>query len=182
MNNNNNNNNNNNIIIITIIIIIIINIYYYYYYYYYYFYYYYYLFIYYNQHDDDGVKNNHAGIMNVDDSTFSAFLIRIVFCDRWDIENVELRDGYNGGPLCIFDKQGNAVVISAFNQFMSASVHLRKNVGYASVYWGIMGDVDSVPAGFEYQTIVYYSEKGINKVNIRKYTSYNNNNNNNMTR
>ncbi|XP_041370298.1 uncharacterized protein LOC121384124 [Gigantopelta aegis] len=46
---------------------------------------------------------------------------------------------------------------------MSASVHLRKSPGVASAYWGIMGDVDSVPAGFEYQTIIYYSQHGINK-------------------
>lgn len=32
------------------------------------------------------------------------------------------------------------------------------------VSWGVMGGVDSVPVGYEYDTIVYFGYKGINQV------------------
>ncbi|XP_046368497.2 uncharacterized protein LOC124143542 [Haliotis rufescens] len=75
---------------------------------------------------------------------------------------IDLLDGYEGGPVCMFSPTGSAVVISPFNQFMSASMWVnKKGLFRGSVHWGIMGTVDLIPAGFEYQTIMYYGE-GIN--------------------
>ncbi len=78
---------------------------------------------------------------------------------RWR-KGAQLDDGLEGGPLVLFDKTGQALVISAFNAFMASSLELKNQV----VSWGIMGDVNTVPAGFECQTIMYYSPDGINKV------------------
>ena len=75
-----------------------------------------------------------------------------------------LGEGLDGGPLVVFDNTGHAVVISAFNQFMAAS--FSHNQHDHTVSWGIMGDVDTVPEGFQLQTIIYYTDKGINKVHI----------------
>lgn len=69
--------------------------------------------------------------------------------------------GLSGGPLAIFDQEGNTVIISPFSQFMAASVthpDFDKSVG-----WGVMGGVQKVPPNYQYDTILYYA-KGINKV------------------
>ncbi|XP_046547730.1 uncharacterized protein LOC124257657 [Haliotis rubra] len=82
--------------------------------------------------------------------------------DASNPNGIDIRDGYEGGPLCMFNPTGSALVISPFNQFMSASTWLDNRAFFqGSVHWGIMGTVDFIPAGFEYQTIVYYGE-GIN--------------------
>ncbi|ELT88611.1 hypothetical protein CAPTEDRAFT_195295 [Capitella teleta] len=79
---------------------------------------------------------------------------------RWDSRSFVIKDGRNGGPMALFDRHGNALFISPFSQFMSASVWHDKS--QSAYYWGIMGSVQSVPAGFHSQTIVYYSPNGIN--------------------
>ncbi|XP_064616875.1 uncharacterized protein LOC135480876 [Liolophura sinensis] len=80
----------------------------------------------------------------------------------WHNTTVNIEDGLEGGPIAIYDKHGNVVIISPFSQFMAAS-NWHDGVLGGSVYWGIMGDVDRVPAGFTMETIVYYGNAGINK-------------------
>jgi len=80
----------------------------------------------------------------------------------------KLRAGLDAGPLLIFDKSGSVLVISAFDNFMAASY--EHDVNSATVSWGIMGKVDSIPQGFHYSTIMYYSASGINKViSLKKF-------------
>jgi len=74
----------------------------------------------------------------------------------------KLQGGLDAGPLLIFDKSGSVIVISSFDNFMAASY--EHDVNTSSVSWGIMGKVDSIPHGFQYSTITYYSASGINKV------------------
>jgi hypothetical protein len=69
--------------------------------------------------------------------------------------------GISGGPLAIFDSEGNTVIIAPFSQFMASSIthpDFDNSVG-----WGFMGGVKMVLAGSQYDTILYYA-KGINKV------------------
>eukprot|EP00105_Crassostrea_gigas_P014913 XP_011431749.1 PREDICTED: uncharacterized protein LOC105331316 [Crassostrea gigas] len=79
----------------------------------------------------------------------------------WNKTDVAMGYGLSGGPLAIFDQEGNTVIISPFSQFMAASVthpDLDNSVG-----WGVMGGVQKVPPNYQYDTILYYA-KGINKV------------------
>uniref|UniRef100_K1PIP2 Uncharacterized protein n=1 Tax=Magallana gigas TaxID=29159 RepID=K1PIP2_MAGGI len=78
----------------------------------------------------------------------------------WNKTDVAMGYGLSGGPLAIFDQEGNTVIISPFSQFMAASVthpDLDNSVG-----WGVMGGVQKVPPNYQYDTILYYA-KGINK-------------------
>ena len=76
----------------------------------------------------------------------------------------KLQSGLNAGPLLIFDKSGSVLVISALDNFMAASY--KHDTNKCAVSWGIMGKVNSVPKGFQYSTIMYYSASGINKVHV----------------
>ncbi|KAL3872440.1 hypothetical protein ACJMK2_040366, partial [Sinanodonta woodiana] len=81
---------------------------------------------------------------------------------RWNESTANIVDGIIGGPLAILDNNGNTLVISPLDNFMSASSWHREKPG-GHVCWGIMGGVNSIPSGFIYQTIIVY-DNGINKV------------------
>jgi len=82
--------------------------------------------------------------------------------DRWTHDLPKLSGGLEAGPLLIFDQNSSVLVISSFDNFMAASY--EHAVVNSTVSWGIMGKVDSIPQGFQYSTIMYYSANGINKV------------------
>jgi len=86
----------------------------------------------------------------------------MLIADRWSRDLPKLYGGLDAGPLLIFDKSGSVLVISAFDNFMAASY--EHDVDTATVSWGIMGRVNTIPKGFQYSTIMYYSARGINKV------------------
>eukprot|EP01060_Flectonema_neradi_P022739 TRINITY_DN3096_c3_g1_i1.p1 TRINITY_DN3096_c3_g1~~TRINITY_DN3096_c3_g1_i1.p1 ORF type:complete len:744 (+),score=133.13 TRINITY_DN3096_c3_g1_i1:75-2306(+) len=72
----------------------------------------------------------------------------------------------NSGPLALFNKDKSAVISSASN-FMAHSQQLVQNssvVGY-----GLMGDITFVPAGYELDTIVSYSESGSPKTAMSEW-------------
>ena len=73
-----------------------------------------------------------------------------------------LPGGLYSGPLVIFDQHDNVLIISAFNHFTANSYHHDTN--RKSIAWGIMGNVNDVPDGYNMDTIVFYSPNGINKV------------------
>ena len=54
------------------------------------------------------------------------------------------------------------MVVSAFSHFMATN--MWHNTTGSTLNWGIMGMVDQVPAGYSVDTIVYYSNQGINEV------------------
>lgn len=64
------------------------------------------------------------------------------------------------GPLALFDAEGFTMIITPLDNFMAASFWHKDG----TVNWGIMGGVDSVPANFEYSTLLY-AGSGINEVN-----------------
>ncbi len=74
----------------------------------------------------------------------------------------KLLDGLSSGPLLLFDMHGNVIIISSFNNFMAASFSHDDKSGV--IGWGIMGDVDRVPQGYNLETIMFYGSEGINKV------------------
>ncbi|ELT88253.1 hypothetical protein CAPTEDRAFT_222495 [Capitella teleta] len=78
--------------------------------------------------------------------------------EKWT-EKSRLNGGLASGPVLFFDRGDNAVIISPYKNFM-ASCFCRSNT---SVSWGLMGDVDNVPDGFNHETILFYGHQGINK-------------------
>lgn len=81
---------------------------------------------------------------------------------RWGAQTKDIRDGIAGGPLAIFDEEGNTLIISPLSEFMVTSNWHDRAVG-GNVYWGLMGGIDEVPYHYTYMTVVCYA-KGINKV------------------
>ena len=73
-----------------------------------------------------------------------------------------LPDGLYSGPLVLFDQHDNVVIISPFNHFTAASY--AHDITTNSIGWGVMGNVDSIPAGYELETLAFVSTKGINQV------------------
>ncbi|XP_053380271.1 uncharacterized protein LOC123527425 [Mercenaria mercenaria] len=79
----------------------------------------------------------------------------------WSNQTSTINDGITGGPLALFDQDGRTLVISPFNNFMSASFLHDQNKG-GNYYGGIMGGVSTIPAKYHQDFIMYYG-KGINK-------------------
>ncbi|CAL1533037.1 unnamed protein product [Lymnaea stagnalis] len=78
---------------------------------------------------------------------------------KWNAQ-AKLNSGLSGsGPLSVFDRQGNAMVISTYNNFMAASQWQDQASG--TLNYGIMGGVDSLPPGFELKTFAFCSTTGI---------------------
>ncbi|KAK3789015.1 hypothetical protein RRG08_058193 [Elysia crispata] len=74
--------------------------------------------------------------------------------------NATFHGGLDGsGPLVFFDRKGNALVLSPLNNFMAASMWQEDHAPVLG--WGIMGGVDSLPAGFEHKTIAFCSNQSI---------------------
>ena len=72
----------------------------------------------------------------------------------------------NSGVVSIFDPAtGDGVAVSPFNEFMSASIEVRRDAASeaATAHWGIMGNVSTIPAGFEAKfLLVGISAGGVN--------------------
>ncbi|KAK3742202.1 hypothetical protein RRG08_056560 [Elysia crispata] len=79
--------------------------------------------------------------------------------DRWS-KDANFTTGIEGGPLVLFDKGSNAMVISPLNEFMAAS---NKKFQDQHISWGIMGLVDSVPSGYTADFIISFSDRGVNQ-------------------
>ena len=84
-----------------------------------------------------------------------------LYFPRWT-KTSKLIGGMWSGPIVLFDTSDNVIIISPFNHFMAASYYSDHQT--KSLSWGIMGEVNDIPPDFLFETIVYYSNKGINKV------------------
>ncbi|ESO98846.1 hypothetical protein LOTGIDRAFT_231210 [Lottia gigantea] len=83
---------------------------------------------------------------------------------RYDSSGKSINFGVEGGPYAVYDNSGNAVVFSPANRFMSTSVwHESASETNGALHWGTMGLVDEVPEDYQMETVVYYSDQGINK-------------------
>ena len=74
----------------------------------------------------------------------------------------KIESGLDSGPLVLFNKGSDAVIISPFSSFMAAQASYNLTEQTAS--WGLLGNAKEVPAGFQYGTAVYYSNLGIQEV------------------
>lgn len=79
---------------------------------------------------------------------------------RWK-STAEFQGGIESGPIVLFDNNNNVIIMSPFNEFMAASYIQNNHCN--TIDWGIMGDVDVIPSGYQYDTIIYHSDQGINK-------------------
>ena len=89
--------------------------------------------------------------------TYYSSQIKSTQIGQWT-PDVEIYHGVEGGfPLILFDSvMDNAIVISPFNTFMSAGTGFTAstNDSKPTIGFGIISSVDSVPVGYEYQTIL----------------------------
>ena len=82
---------------------------------------------------------------------------------KWNILTSHINDGIAGGPLILFNTNGDTLIISQMSEFMVTSLYHNKYLG-GSLNYGIMGGIDQIPTNFTVDFLVYYSDKGINKV------------------
>ena len=66
------------------------------------------------------------------------------------------------GPFALFDKSNNAVAMGPSSSFTLTS--LWHDVQRSYVYWGIMGGVSQLPAGFQYGIVVVGSDGQVGSV------------------
>ena len=84
-------------------------------------------------------------------------------CATWK-EGAAVQSGLRAGPLLIFDETAGLVsVISPFSNFMDMSI---ASINDNQVTLGVMGGVDTIPAGYSYQSIIYFSQSGVTEGTI----------------
>lgn len=83
---------------------------------------------------------------------------------KWNSLTMSINDGIAGGPLILFNPATrDTLVISQMSEFMTTSMKHNQLFG-GSLSYGIMGGIDEIPANYAVDFLVYYSDKGINKV------------------
>jgi hypothetical protein len=80
---------------------------------------------------------------------------------KWNALTSHINDGIAGGPLILFNTNGDTLIISQMSQFMATSMNHNKLVG-GSLNYGIMSGVNQIPKNFSADFMVYYSDKGVN--------------------
>ncbi|KAK8740672.1 hypothetical protein OTU49_002643, partial [Cherax quadricarinatus] len=74
------------------------------------------------------------------------------------------RDGEDGGLVVLFQAEEetvSSVVVSALTQPMATNVWLDRD--QRTLDWGVQGQAQDIPAGFEYEVIAYPGDQGITK-------------------
>ena len=77
---------------------------------------------------------------------------------------MDITGGLAGGPMALFDGGGDTLIISPASNFMAVSNWHQREGDKNRLVYGIMGDVDEVPAGTAADFILYYSSQGVNRV------------------
>lgn len=80
-----------------------------------------------------------------------------------------------GGPLVLFNRNGDTLVISPMSNFMSTSSQLilnKQDGGVSSLNFGVMGSANVITPDYSLDFIVYYGNQGINKVNFYPVFQY----------
>ena len=78
------------------------------------------------------------------------------FVCRWKTDTKRITSGLDSGPLVLFDRSKNALVISSFSNFMAGSAMYDVSANSTTAYMGLIGSAKEVPAGFSYWTVMYY--------------------------
>jgi hypothetical protein len=90
---------------------------------------------------------------------------------EWDAKSSGVGSGIAGtGPLCVFSEDlSHSVVLSPFSNFMAASHYYDNGTiadsplpsgGGATLSLGLMGGIESVPAGYSVEFILVHSDNG----------------------
>ena len=75
----------------------------------------------------------------------------------------QINDGMQGGPLILFQSNGESLILSPMSNFMSASMeYVPLKGGY--INFGVMGAAEFIPKDYEVDFIVYFSGNGVNQV------------------
>ena len=83
---------------------------------------------------------------------------------KWNSLTMHINDGIAGGPLILFNPvTKDTLIVSQMSEFMATSMKHNQFLG-GSLSYGIMGGIDEVPADYSADFLVFYSDKGINKV------------------
>lgn len=82
---------------------------------------------------------------------------------RWSNQSKQINDGLFGGPLILFEQNGNTLILSSMSNFMSASMQYSP-INNGSMYFGVMAGANFIPQSYSLDFIVYLSTEGINKV------------------
>lgn len=83
----------------------------------------------------------------------------------WSEKYPIINSGVSAGPLVLFNPSGDTLVISPMTEFMSASYY--HDFSDKSYNLGIMSGVNEIPEKFVCDFVVYYSDRGINKVILK---------------
>ncbi|CAK8679724.1 unnamed protein product [Clavelina lepadiformis] len=75
--------------------------------------------------------------------------------------HVDILGGDRAGPLVLFDAQGSVMIISSFSSFMAHN--MKYDVDSGIVRYGVIGGAAELPKHYQIDTILYYSNEGINK-------------------
>lgn len=75
-----------------------------------------------------------------------------------------------GGPLSLFNENGQAIFIVPLDNYMAASMWHENKPG-GSLAWGIMGGVNDIPATFVHRVGIFYG-KTINEVKMNVILRY----------
>ena len=75
--------------------------------------------------------------------------------------------GLDSGPLVLFNTGSDALVISSFTSLMAGSAVYNNSQQIAT--WGLLGRATKIPLDFEYSVIIYYSNRGISKVDLTRH-------------
>ena len=88
---------------------------------------------------------------------------------RWNNKTKIVNPGMIGGPLVLFAANGQTVILSSMTNFMAASMEYSSGREGGSMFFGVLGSATSIPADYQIDFILYYSEQGINKVKFVNY-------------
>ena len=95
--------------------------------------------------------------------TFKFIRLFISLCSRWQKEIQGIQSGLSAGPLVLFDKKRQTMIMGPFREFMSGSVHYNK--GKDAIEWGVQGSATYIPKDYNFETAIVFKQ-GIKPVTL----------------
>eukprot|EP01084_Bolivina_argentea_P271695 462377_1 len=79
--------------------------------------------------------------------------------------------GVSGGPVVLFDKNDNALLISSNDHFATSTASNMGINNFSDWSLGIAASVLSIPSNFTHETVIVFSKDGINDVVLNKWSN-----------